>query len=168
MDGIDLGGGGPMKRRLTSIRSHWASQGGQALVEFAIAITVFLMLLLGIVDLGRAIYQYNGVSQAAREIARVTSAHPGAVFAATSSQSPQTQAVIATQQSLVPNLGTPEFSCVDIAGTPISTALCVPGDFVRVAITAPFTPAAPILGLIGTWNLSSTSTAKLQGGNNAP
>lgn len=156
-----------MKRRLTSIRSHRASQGGQALVEFALAITVFLMLLLGIVDLGRAIYQYNGVSQAAREIARATSVHPGSDFTTTSGQSSQTLAVIATQQNLVPNLGSPAFSCVDIAGNPISTG-CVPGDFVKVVITAPFTPAAPILGLTGTWNLSSTSTAKLQGGNNAP
>jgi TadE-like protein len=156
-----------MKRGITTIRSHRARQGGQALVEFAIAITVFLVLLLGIVDVGRAIYQYNGVSQAAREIARTTSVHPGTDFTQTSSQSPETVAVIHTQQSLVPNLGTPVFSCVDIAGNPISTG-CVPGDFVRVAITAPFTPAAPILGLIGTWNLSSTSTAKLQGGNNAP
>ncbi len=156
-----------MKSRLASIRSHRVGQQGQALVEFAIAITVFLVLLLGVVDLGRAIYQYNGVSQAAREIARTTSVHPGTDFTKTSGQSAETLSVIGVQQSLVPNLGSPVFSCVDVAGTSISTG-CVPGDFVKVAVTAPFTPVTPILGLIGTWNLSSTTTAKLQGGNNAP
>ena len=38
---------------------------------------IFLLLLFGVVDLGRGIYQFNGVSQAAREIARVTSVHRG-------------------------------------------------------------------------------------------
>ena len=38
---------------------------GQALVEFALAITVFLLLMMAIVDFGRGIYMYNGVSQAA-------------------------------------------------------------------------------------------------------
>jgi hypothetical protein len=157
-----------MRRHLTSIRSRQAGQGGQALVEFAIAITVFLMLLLGVVDLGRAIYQYNGVSQAAREIARTTSVHPGTDFTKTSGQSLQTLSVIGVQQNMVPSLGSPVLSCVDVAGTDIGTG-CVPGDFIKVAISAPFTPVTPILGLLGTWNLSSTTTAKLQGtGSNAP
>ena len=43
----------------------------------AFALIIFLLLLFGVVDLGRGIYQFNGVSQAAREIARVTSVHRG-------------------------------------------------------------------------------------------
>ena len=50
---------------------------GQALVEFSLAVTVFLLLMMAIVDFGRGIYMYNGVSQAAREVARTTSVHPG-------------------------------------------------------------------------------------------
>ncbi len=38
---------------------------------------------MGIVDLGRGIYIYNGVNQAARELARVTSVHLCDVNAAT-------------------------------------------------------------------------------------
>ena len=34
-------------------------------MEFALAITVFLLLMMAIVDFGRGIYMYNGVSQAA-------------------------------------------------------------------------------------------------------
>ena len=38
---------------------------GQALVEFSLAIMIFLAMLMGIFDLGRAIFAYNGVSEAA-------------------------------------------------------------------------------------------------------
>ena len=48
---------------------------GQALVEFSLLLIPFLWILMGIVDLGRGIYIYNGVNQAARELARVTSVH---------------------------------------------------------------------------------------------
>src|SRR5206468_9646026 len=50
---------------------------GQGLVEFALGITVFLTILIGLVDLARAAFLFNGVSDAARELARVTSVHPG-------------------------------------------------------------------------------------------
>ena len=46
---------------------HGAGRG-QALVEFSLAVTVFLLLVMAIVDFGRGIYMYNGVSQAAREV----------------------------------------------------------------------------------------------------
>jgi len=59
---------------------------GQALVEFSLALIVFLVLLMGILDLGRGIYMFNGVSQAAREIARVTSVYPGGATLGTSTQ----------------------------------------------------------------------------------
>lgn len=40
---------------------------GQSMVEFAILAPVFFMLLLGTIDLGRGIYIYNSISDAARE-----------------------------------------------------------------------------------------------------
>ena len=39
---------------------------GQALVEFSLILIPFLWILMGIVDLGRGVYIYNGVNQAAR------------------------------------------------------------------------------------------------------
>lgn len=44
---------------------------GQALVEFALAIPVVLLLMLGVLDLGRAVFAYSSVSNAARTGARV-------------------------------------------------------------------------------------------------
>ncbi len=44
---------------------------GQALAEFALIIPIFLLLLLAIFDMGRAVFIYNGLTNAAREGARL-------------------------------------------------------------------------------------------------
>jgi Flp pilus assembly protein TadG len=43
---------------------------GQSLVEFALSLSLFLLLVMGVVDLGRGIFTYNMLSEAAREGAR--------------------------------------------------------------------------------------------------
>ena len=139
-------------------RRRTSDNHGQALVEFSLAIVVFLMLMMGVFDFGRAIYQYNGVAQAAREIARVTAAHSGTDFTTAAGRSTETKAVIATQKGLIPNLGDPDIRCVDIAGTVIATT-CQPGDWIRVQIAATYDPITPLLGLVGTWTLFSSSTS---------
>lgn len=131
---------------------------GQALVEFSLAIIVFLFLLMAVFDFGRAIYQYNGVAQAAREIARVTAVHEGPDFTTSAGRSPETNGVIATQKRLIPNLQDPTITCVDIDGTVITTS-CIEGKWINVSIVAPYTPVTPLLGLTGTWNLFSASTS---------
>lgn len=133
-------------------------QRGQALVEFSLAIIVFLVLVMAIFDFGRAIMQYNGVSQAAREIARVTAVHEGIDFTTPAGRSAETNAVIATQKALVPNLQDPTITCVDIDGSVITTG-CVEGKWINVSIIAPYTPITPLLGLVGTWDLFSSSTS---------
>lgn len=44
---------------------------GQALVEFSLVIPLFLLLLVGLFDLGRAVFAYNTLTNAAREGARI-------------------------------------------------------------------------------------------------
>ena len=58
-------------------RRDAASRRGQALVEFALVLPVFLMILFGIIDGGRYVFQNNVLSQAAREGARVAAAEAG-------------------------------------------------------------------------------------------
>ena len=41
--------------------------GGQSMIEFALLAPIFFLLLLGTMDLGRGIYIYNSISDAARE-----------------------------------------------------------------------------------------------------
>lgn len=135
-------------------------QRGQGLVEIAIALPVFLILMMGVFDFGRAIYQYNAVSQAAREIARVTSVHPGGSLGT----DPLIAPVVATQQGLVPGLSAPTFTCVDTSGNPVvAPVVC---DYskhsVLVTVTSPYTPLTPVLGLLGTWTMTGSSTAQIQ------
>jgi hypothetical protein len=136
---------------------------GQGLVEFALSIIIFLVILMGVVDFGMAIYKFNGVSQAAREIARVTSVHPCAVpdaLTCTPGGSAETTTVIGVQKKLVPALTDPVFTCVDAAGTPVT-----PCDFskhsVQVEITAPYQPVTPLLGLTGMWTMKGSSSAQI-------
>src|SRR5262249_10181929 len=58
-------GPGPMKPR----RSR--GQESQALIEFALISPVLLLLIFGIIDIGRAIFYYDTLNHAAREGARV-------------------------------------------------------------------------------------------------
>jgi hypothetical protein len=55
---------------LTLKRSH-RGQASQALIEFALVSPVLLLLLFGIIDIGRAVFYYDTVNHAAREGARV-------------------------------------------------------------------------------------------------
>lgn len=130
---------------------------GQALVEFSLTVLIFLVLLMGIFDFGRAIYMYNGVAEAAREIARVTSVHPGATLGG----SAQTLAVIATQKGLIPNLGNPTFACKNIDNAGVSTKCLPPDHSVKVTISAVYTPVTPVLSFLGNITVSSSSTAKV-------
>jgi hypothetical protein len=47
------------------------SQRSQALIEFALVSPVLLLLLFGIIDIGRAVFYYDTLNHAAREGARV-------------------------------------------------------------------------------------------------
>lgn len=145
---------------------------GQALVEFSLAILVFLVILFGVVDFGRAIYQFNGVSQAAREIARVTSVHPCAakpcVFTGgvlnPADYSLQTQDVINVQKGLIPSLGDPVITCVHASGTALgSSEPCdISEDSFNVVIFAPFKALTPPMSAWVQWDMKGASNAQIQ------
>src|SRR6478735_7347122 len=44
---------------------------GQALMEFALVIPLFLLLMVALFDMGRAVFAYNTLTNAAREGARM-------------------------------------------------------------------------------------------------
>src|SRR6476469_7757587 len=154
-----------MARRDRTRRDRTA---GQALVEFAVAIIPFLMLLMAVVDLGRGIYMLNGTSEAAREIARVTSVHPSDSSGILGS-SPQAAAVIATQQRLIPNLTinpAVDIVCVDYLDQVLPANKCYSGvvnldtnagNYIRVHLTAPFVPVTPLVSAFGSHTFDSTS-----------
>ena len=59
-----------------------ASSDGVALVEFAIVVPILLLLLVGILDTGRAVNAYVTISNASREGARYAALNPTAAPAA--------------------------------------------------------------------------------------
>ena len=54
-------------------------QRGQSLVEFALVIPIFLLLAVVIFDLGRGVYYYSAIHNAAREGARYGVVHPNEI-----------------------------------------------------------------------------------------
>ena len=154
-----------MKRPHLSRRRRDRTRG-QALVEFALVLIPFLYLLMGVTDLGRGIYTNNAVAQAAREIARVTSVHPCTGSPCTA-YSAQTQAVIATQENLVPGMtdSSVVIDCTDIADNQITAASgsrCQSPEadqpiFVRVKVTVPFSVLTPFLPVPKDFTLSAVS-----------
>jgi Flp pilus assembly protein TadG len=61
-----------------SSRQRRRTEGGQALVETALTILVFIFVLMGVVDVSRAVWNYNTLSNAVREGARYGIVHGSA------------------------------------------------------------------------------------------
>lgn len=144
-------------KRHGPLRTRNQGRDGQALVEFSMVIVMFLILLMAVVDLGRGIYIFNGVSQAAREIARTTSVHPGVPLGT----SGQVAATVAVQQGLVPGLSVDPLECVDDAGATVPGATCFPGSRVKVTTRAPFAPLFGLLDWFGVFDFSSSSSIQI-------
>jgi Flp pilus assembly protein TadG len=51
------------------VKPHRGARG-QALVEFAITIPIIVVIVLGLLDLGRAVFAYNTLAQSARQASR--------------------------------------------------------------------------------------------------
>jgi Flp pilus assembly protein TadG len=62
-------------------RSRGNDQRGQALVEFALVVPVFLLAVFGLIDVGRLVYTNSALSQAAREGARLAATEVGSIGA---------------------------------------------------------------------------------------
>lgn len=55
----------------TASRPHRARERGQGLSEFALVFPIMIVLMLALFDLGRVVFLYNGLTNAAREGARL-------------------------------------------------------------------------------------------------
>jgi Flp pilus assembly protein TadG len=62
-------------RRISSARRTSVARSGATMVEMAIVLSVFLLLVIGTFDLGIATYRFNTISQAARQGARQAMVH---------------------------------------------------------------------------------------------
>ena len=154
-----------MSRRM---RTHRRDRSrGQSLVEFSLVLIPFLWILMGIVDLGRGIYTYNGVGEASRELARATSVHTCDLTkpACTLGTSPETAAVRGTQTNLVPGLAgataTVTYTCTTMADATLPSVDCPSGAFVKVTVSIPFQVITPLLSMVAPSTLSSTTHVQI-------
>jgi Flp pilus assembly protein TadG len=66
-----------LRRHAPQRRSSRRRQGGQALAEFALVVPVLMLIVIGTLDVGRAVFAYDSVANAAREAARFAIVHGG-------------------------------------------------------------------------------------------
>ena len=106
-----------------------AGSAGRASSRSTLGLSLLLVLIVGTVDLGRPSYQYNGVAEAAREIARATSVHPGA-----DSLGDSTETAVGARHpaGARPGARRDSRSTASTSPVPPSPATCHPGSWVRV------------------------------------
>lgn len=132
---------------------------GQALLEFALIIPIMLLLLVGLLDLGRIVFTRNGMSDGARQGAREASIDPrtagycarvdAAVRAAILGQNLSTYTVnyytvstggVETVWGTLCNNGTPTGLGLPLTGKP--------GDRVKVILGANIDLATPVISSV--------------------
>lgn len=133
---------------------------GTSMAEFALALTASLTLIMGIVDLGRALYTYHLIANAARLGARYAIVRGAACPAA---GCPATQSSIQTYvRGLAPELNQASMTVTSTWATTTSctaAAANAAGCLVTVQVVYPFHFAA--LPLLPNFTMSMTSASKM-------
>ena len=121
---------------------------GQSLVEFALVLPLFLLLVMAIMDLGLAVFSYNSITNAAREGARLAIVNQDTTKITTR----------ATQQSAVARNPTVTVNFYEAAadGTPDTTTSCPlatssyinVGCLAVVTFTGTYQPITPFISRI--------------------
>jgi len=157
---------------------------GQGLVEFALVLPIFLLMLFGLIDAGRLVYQNSVLSQAAREGARLASVEAswigssdpgcgsgGGPVCPNNANTLKTHVLAAANRMVTPFANIPAANVYLRCDTPGNaptgnwapgTATCTnktTGNVVSVRVVLPFTPITPVLsGLVGTVTTSGSAT----------
>jgi Flp pilus assembly protein TadG len=92
---------------------------GQSLVEFALGLLVFLLMVFGIFEFGRAIYTYSVVAHAAREGARVGAVRPTPGVAAAAARDAAIGVSIVAVETITPDSVIVQASTTFTAVTPL-------------------------------------------------
>jgi Flp pilus assembly protein TadG len=173
--------GGPMTaargiggatRRLLRPRTR-----GQALVEFAFVFPVIALMAFAFIDIGRAVFAYNTLTEAARQATRVAVVNQlDPVSGPWSCQSNRPVQSEASPQWTWRGCAVASGASVGVKNADVSVAystpagtdlICAPhlnvGCLVTVTVTTRFTPITPVAGiLIGPITMTSTSQMPLE------
>jgi len=126
-------------------RSPRSARAGQALAEFALIIPIFLIILLALFDVGRAVFAYNTLTNAAREGARMAIVNQDKDLIQERAEN-QTAIVELDSPSVVIN-----FYQQAADGSPDTTDPCTPaavGCLAVVTFEATYRPITPLISNI--------------------
>jgi len=164
------------------LRRRGRRSRGQSLVEFAVVLPLFVLMLFGVVDAGRMIYLHTVLSQAAREGVRVASVEASWLGASGSGCGtaggpvcPANVTALRTDILSAANRNIQPFAaltnsqlqtrCDPSGGTPTANwnaTSCVsngPGNVASVRVTSTFTAITPIISrIIGSVPMSASSS----------
>jgi hypothetical protein len=136
--------------RIRTMGPSRAWDRGQSLVEFALVFPIAMLVLMAVFDVGRAVFVYNGLTNAAREGARLAAVNQDEVMIGQ-------RVTSMTFGSGVTNLSDPDFVRFHREGpnlaTPTSNPVCPTGDIAVgcVAIVnaeSDWSAITPIIGQI--------------------
>jgi len=132
---------------------------GQTLVEFALILPIFVLLLVGILDFGRAVYGNNTIQNAAREAVRVAIVDQNVtVIEAEAIQHAVALGIDAADVDV--NFLDPDYTTGDCTVTPDI------GCIVEVEVRYAYTAATPLLGnIVGTINMAGSSRQPIESQN---
>lgn len=156
---------------------------GQTLVEFALILPVFILLLVGLFDIGRAVYAFNTISNASREAVRVAIVDQDCAYIvqqatnrAVSLGLTASNVSVYVWDASAATAG--DFSAASATthradcGTPPGTAECpqssteakiLVGCVIEVTVRYQYTAATPIIGnLLGVINMSATTRQPIE------
>jgi hypothetical protein len=135
---------------------------GAVVVEAAIALPIVIFLLLGIADVGMAVFQTSQATSAARDGARAGIVHYlGA--SDTASTDYATYIYPAIRDRLVGQpFNSPQVACTH-AGAAIDCASALPGDTVTVTVTWSYTPVSPFGQVFGAKTIKGGSAMRIVG-----
>lgn len=112
------------------------NQDGQSLVEVALMLPVLILILAGVVDLGRVYYTYVTITNAAREGARAGASNPtdnATIKSRTEDEAANSRMTISDSNITI--------DCAPYGSSSFSSGFCAsadPGDQVRISVTVQF------------------------------
>ena len=168
----------PHIRRLPSLARRWPrGTRGQGLTEFALVLPIIVFVLVAVFDVGRAVYSYNTLANAARQGARVAAVNQldppnsNTSCAETMPIEDQTNprwSIRACTAASAISLGLlPADVTVSYSAPPSTTLSCSPtlhvGCIASVSVNYRWTPITPLIGnIIGPIDLSANSQIQIE------
>ena len=138
---------------------------GQGLVEFALVVPLIVFLLFGVVDLGRAVFTYNTVSQAARSGGRTAMVNQERAKIRTSAinAAPTLRLTTSNVSICFKDAHTTERDCDDTFVDTCPRSQRVVGCLVIVTVRTTYRPMTPVFAqLFSSFTLTATSVQAIE------